>query len=186
MTVNFKPSGLDAPVHSKRQGLILLSPFAVILLGQLAARTLGPALGVWSWLPLTTGYWIILAVIIIWGGCQSAIKRWRQTSRGIWLWPLLAISIAVMPTLPMQFPNTWRFLLQTRIWLPTLVFVVINPRAEEGYWRGLLLDAMANKNKWLATFFSSILFTINHMWISVMVIGARDPMASIYQFVFGV
>lgn len=154
--INSKPSSLDAYIYPKRLGLILLSPFAVILLGQLSARTLGPALGVWSWLTLTTGYWVILALIIIWGGGQNAINRWLQPSRGSWLWPLLAISIAVIPTLPMQFPNTWRFLLQTRIWLPTLIFVVINPLAEEGYWRGLLLDAMTNTNKWLAVLYSRL------------------------------
>jgi len=186
LTVNFKPSSFDAPVHSKRQGLILLSPFVVILLGQLAARTLGPTLGVWSWLPLTIGYWVILTLIIFLGGGQNAIKRWLQPSRGSWLWPLLAISIAVIPTLPMQFPNTWRFLLQSRVWIATLIFVVINPLAEEGYWRGLLLDAMTNTNKWLAVLCASILFMINHMWIAVMVIGARNPVASFFQFVFGV
>ena len=184
--INSKPSSLDARTYSKRLGLILLSPFTVILLGQLAARTLGPALGVGSWLPLSIGYWVMLILIIIWNGDKNAINRWLQPSQGSWFWPILAISIAVIPTLPMQFPNTWRFLLQTRIWLSTLIFVVINPLAEEGYWRGLLLDAMANTNKWLAVLYASILFMINHMWISVMVIGARNPMASIFQFVFGV
>ena len=34
--------------------------------------------------------------------------------------------------------------------------------------------------------YSSTLFMINHMWISIMVIGARNPVASVFQFVFGV
>ena len=179
-------SGFVDSSSSKRQKLILLSPIAVILLGQLAARTLGSIIGIWSWLPLTTGYWAILTLLIAWGGGRESIKRWLQPTRGNWFWPLLSIGIAVLPTLPMQFPDTWRLLLQTRIWLPTLIFVVINPFAEEGYWRSLLLDALVNKNKWLAVIFSSTLFMINHMWISVLVIGARNPMASIFQFVFGV
>jgi len=174
----------DARSAATRLRLVLLSPFLVILLGQLAARTLGPALGVWNWLPLTSGYWVVLALLIAWGGGWEAIIRWLKPSRRNWFWPLLAMGIAVIPTLPMQFPDTWRLLSQTRIWLPTLIFVILNPCTEEGYWRGLLLDALANRNKWLAVLFSSVLFTINHMWISVTTIGARNPMASIFQFLF--
>ena len=184
--INSISTNVDAPSSPARPRFILLSPFAVILLGQLAARTLGPALGVWSWLPLTTGYWAILILLIAWGGGREAIKRWLQPTRENWLWPLLAICVAVLPTLPMQFPDTWRLFAHTKIWLPTLLFVMINPCAEEGYWRGLLLDSMANTNKWLAVIYSSILFMINHLWISVMAIGARNPIASIFQLVFGI
>ena len=169
-----------------RQRLILLSPLAVILLGQLAARTVGPVMGVWSWVPLTLGYWTAIMLLIGWGGGRQAILRWLRPSQGSWLWPLLGIIIAVVPTVPMLFPNAWWYFLQVQIWLPSLFFVIINPCAEEGYWRGLLLDAVGNKNKWLAVLYASILFSINHLWISVMVIGARNPMASIYQFVFAV
>ena len=184
--INSISTNVDAPSSPTRLRFILLSPFVVILFGQFAARTLGPALGVWSWLPLTTGYWVILTLLIAWGGGREAIKRWLQPTRGNWFWPLLAISVAVLPTLPMQFPDTWRLFMQTKVWLPTILFVMINPCAEEGYWRGLLLDTTKNRNKWLAILYSSTLFMINHMWISVMVIGARNPMASIFQFVFGV
>lgn len=171
---------------SKRQLLILLSPVAVILFGQLAARILGPIIGLWSWVPLNLGYWSILIVLIAWGGGREMVVKWLKSSRGNWFWPLLAICIAVLPTLPMQFPDTWRLLLQVKIWLPTLFFVLINPCAEEGYWRGLLLDNTTIKTKWLAVIYSSTLFMINHMWISVMAIGARNPMASVFQFVFAV
>lgn len=169
-----------------RKRLVFLSPIAVILLGQLAARTLGPAIGVWSWVPLNMGYWATITLLIAWGGGRQAILRWLRPSQGNWLWPLLAIIIAVVPTLPMLFPDTWRLFLELKIWLPTLLFVLINPCVEEGYWRGLLLDAVGDKNKWLGVLYSSTLFMINHMWISVMVVGARNPMASVFQFVFGV
>lgn len=172
--------------NSKRQLLILLSPIAVILLGQVAARTLGPLIGLWSWVPLNLGYWSIVILLTTWGGGRDATARWLRPSRGDWHWPLLAISIAVVPTLPMLFPDTWRLFLQVKIWLPTLFFVLINPFAEEGYWRGLLLDNTMIKSKWLAVIYSSTLFMINHMWMSIMVIGARNPMASVFQFVFAI
>ena len=184
--INSTVSGFVDSSSSKRQLLILLSPVAVILFGQLAARILGPIIGLWSWVPLNLGYWSILIVLIAWGGGREMVIKWLKPSRGKWLWPLLAMCIAVLPTLPMQFPDTWRLLLQVKIWLPTLFFVLINPCAEEGYWRGLLLDNTTIKTKWLAIIYSSTLFMINHMWISVMAIGARNPVASVFQFVFAV
>lgn len=175
-------------IHSTpvRQRLILLSPLAVILLGQFAARTVSPVMGIWSWVPLNLGYWTAITLLIGWGGSRQAIIRWLRPSQGSWLWPLLGIIIAVVPTAPMLFPDTWRLFLQLQVWFPTIFFVIINPCAEEGYWRGLLLDAAGDKNKWLAVLYSSALFTINHMWMSIMVIGARNLMATIFQFVFGI
>ena len=184
--INSMFSGFVDSSSSKRQKLILLSPIAVILLGQLAARTLGSIIGIWSWVPLNVGYWSIIILFVAWGGGRDAITRWLRPPHRGWHWPLLAISIAVIPTVPMLFPDTWRLFLQVKIWLPTIFFVLINPFAEEVYWRGLLLDYTKIKSKWLAVIYSSALFMINHMWISVMVIGARNPMAPIFQFVFGV
>lgn len=172
--------------NSKRQLIVLLSPIAVILLGQLAARTLGPVIGIWSWVPLILGYWSMIILLIVWGGERDAIVRWLRPPRGGLHWTLLAIGIAVVPTLPMLFSDTWRLFTQVEIWLPTLFFVLINPLAEEGYWRGLLLDNALIKPKWLAVIYSSALFTINHMWMSITVILARNPMGSVFQFIFAV
>jgi membrane protease YdiL (CAAX protease family) len=179
-------SGFADSPNSKRQLLILLSPILVILLGQLAARTLVPIIGIWSWVPLNLGYWSFVILLIAWGGGREAVIKWLQPSQGKWLWSLLAICIAVLPTLPMQFPDTWHLLLKVKIWLPTLFFVLINPCAEECYWRGLLLDNTIIKTRRLAVIYSSILSMINHMWISITAIGARNPMASVFQFVFAV
>jgi membrane protease YdiL (CAAX protease family) len=67
-----------------------------------------------------------------------------------------------------------------------IFFVLINPCLEEGCWRGLLLDAASGWTKWLAILYSSVLFMLNHLWMAVLVTGARNPAASAYQFMFGV
>ena len=64
--------------------LILLSPIAVILLGQLAARTLAPVIGIWSWVPLNIGYWSVIVLLVAWGGGRATFIRWFQPSRGSW------------------------------------------------------------------------------------------------------
>src|SRR5512138_1422625 len=101
--------------NSSRQSLVLLSPLMVILLGQLAARTLGPIIGIWSWVPLNIGYWTTIILLIKWGGGRQAILKWLRSSEGHWLWSVLAIVIAVVPTVPMLFPDTWQLFLQLRI-----------------------------------------------------------------------
>jgi hypothetical protein len=60
----------------KTPELILLSPIAVVLLGQLAARTLGPIIGIWSWVPGNIGYWSIILLFVAWGGGREEIAGW--------------------------------------------------------------------------------------------------------------
>jgi hypothetical protein len=83
--INSIPKGFSIHSNPVRQRLVLLSPFVVILLEQLAARTLGPAMGVWSWVPLNMGYWTTIALLIAWAGGRQAILRWLSPSRGNWI-----------------------------------------------------------------------------------------------------
>lgn len=55
--------------------LLLLSPIAVIAMGQLAARIIGHTAGTWAWAYLFAGYWVTLAGLILWGGGRKAILR---------------------------------------------------------------------------------------------------------------
>ncbi len=166
------------------QRLILLSPFAVIALGQLAARAAGPRLGTWAWAFLFAGYWVVLACLLVWGGGRQAISRWLAPSQGSRVWPVLAVAFAVLSTVWMVVPN-WQLLLRAQVLLPTLLFVLINPCLEEGYWRGLLIDAAASWPRWLAILYSAGLSAINHLWLMVVVVAARNPAVSAYQFVLG-
>lgn len=180
-------SAIDGPARADvmRRRLILASPIVIILLGQIAARTVWPSMGIWGWLPVTIGYWIVLFVLVIWLGGQQAVAAWLGPSKSKWYWSILALAIGILPPLPMLLPDAWQLFLKPGVWLPTLLFVAVNPWAEELYWRGLLLSTSTRGRKWPVVLYSSVLFMVNHLWISAVAIGARTPAASAFQLVFG-
>lgn len=163
---------------------LLLSPFAVIAVGQLAARTIGPPAGRWAWAYLFTGYWISLAGLILWGGGRKAISRWLQPSQGGPLWPIIAMAFSFGTTLWMVIPN-WRLLLQPELGLSSIVFVLVNPCLEEGYWRGLIMDLATRWPNRLAILYSGSLSAINHLFVIVVVAAARNPAVWTYQLILG-
>ena len=171
----------------RRRRVILISPVILALVMHGAARIVGPALGDWSWLPLTIGYWSAAGLLIAWAGGREAVRRWLQPARGSRIWLFILLLLAIGASIPMIGPAL-RFYFEPRVWVLTIFFVLINPCAEEGYWRGLLLDAAraSGWKGWAAVVYSSLLFTVNHAWMAVMTIGARNPAASAFQFVFGV
>src|SRR5688572_17944600 len=87
-----------------RQRLILLSPLAVIAIGNITARLTGSVLGVWAWIPLTLSLWTMFAVLIAWGGGREAILKWSRAPRGAWCWSALAIGVGLVP-LPILLLN---------------------------------------------------------------------------------
>jgi hypothetical protein len=76
-TIAFKPM-------SNRRRTVLLSPVAVLVLGNAVARISGHLWGVWSWIPVILVYWITLALIMAFAGGWSEYRRrlQPQTARG--------------------------------------------------------------------------------------------------------
>ncbi len=60
---------------SNRSRRVLLSPVAVLVLGNAAARISGH-LGVWSWIPVIMVYWSTLAAILGFAGGWTSFRRW--------------------------------------------------------------------------------------------------------------
>jgi membrane protease YdiL (CAAX protease family) len=168
---------------SKR--LILFSPLIIIGLGHLTARVAGHWLGAWAWLPLTIVFWTTLALFIAVGGGRETVRSWLGKPRGSWGWLLLAIVVGFIPF--MVFLQNWRLLAPVWIWLPWLLFALINPWLEEGYWRGLLLDAAAEWKPWLSVLYTSAVYAASHplMW-GVNSFANREWVTFASTFVMGV
>ena len=155
----------DSPTHSKHNRIICLSPIAVIAAGHVAARLGQVWLGSWAWVPLTTTFWLSMLVFIQFsGGLRSFICPSSGGTRHSWLWPFLSILIGLAP-LPLMilYHDVLR---PVEIWLPWLIFALINPFLEEAYWRGALLKATATWPMGLAVVFTSFFFAASHpaMW----------------------
>ena len=168
-----------------RRRLILLSPLGVLALGHLAARAGGLVFGVWVWIPLVLAYWGVLAGCMVWGAGRAALRQWLRPRQGGWGWAVLAVAVGLLP-LPILLSN-WSVLRPLQIWVPWLLFALINPWFEEGYWRGLLLDAAAEWKGWLSILYTSGLFAASHplLW-GVNSVANRTLTAVISTFIMGV
>lgn len=166
-----------------RRVLILLSPIAVLIVCQAAARLVAPVWrerSIFTWLLV---YWVITGGLVVWAGGVRSIQRWAGPPRGAWGWSALAlvfVPLAFYTALP-----SWRFMTTGWLWLSWLFFPPINSLIEEGYWRGLLLDAGGRWPGWLIILYSSLLFGLNHANLGIFVIAERSLFPIIFQVVFG-
>jgi membrane protease YdiL (CAAX protease family) len=176
---------MNFQTNQSRKRLILLSPFLVIGLGHLTAQIAGIWMGAWAWLPLTMVFWTTLTLLIVWGGGRESVRRWLSKPRGSWGWLVLALVVGFIPFI--VFLQNWRLLSPLHIWLPWLLFAFINPWLEEGYWRGLLLDAAKEWKPWASVLYTSAVYAASHplMW-GVNSFANRELVVLASTFVMGV
>ena len=168
-----------------RHRFVLLSPVLVILVGSLTIRLAARSLGVWAWVPWVLVYWALICVVVFWGVGKAAVTRWMRPPHGRWLWSAVPF-VLVLPAIPM-FISSWQLLKPVYVWVPSLIFIAVNPVLEEWYWRGTLLDATSTWPSWIAIPATSVLFSLDHLWSKgVISLAERNPVFLIYAFVFGV
>jgi len=137
------------------------------------------------WMPMTLIVWGMFGTLIAAGGGKDAVRRWLQPSRGGWGWRLLAVIVGLLPI--GVFFMGWKLFPSVWIVLAWLVFALINPFLEEGYWRGLLLDSTRHWPAWISVLYSALLFSLNHpLTIGVHSIASRNPATLVSTFVMGV
>ena len=169
-----------------RQRITLLSPIIIFVIGGVTACIGGLFLGVWAWLPLALIYWSMLAFFMTWGRNHETILRWfLPPAKGTWGWSMLAIAVSFIP-LPILLMN-WPLLRPIDVWLPWLLFALINPWFEEGYWRGLLIDTTATWKNGVSILYTSGLFALSHpaLW-GVNSISNRSIIVVVSTFIMGI
>src|ERR1700746_3517419 len=152
-TIAFKPM-------SNRRRTVLLSPVAVLVLGNAVTRISRHLWGVWSWIPVILVYWITLALIMAFAGGWSEYRRWLQPSHGAWGWRLLFFppTSVFIPVFLLNF----RSLNLPWVISSWLAIAIIDPWLEEGYWRGLLMDSASGWPRWLIITSTTFLFRLSH------------------------
>jgi membrane protease YdiL (CAAX protease family) len=155
----------------------------VLIICQTTARLVAPVWGnrsIFAWLLV---YWVVAGGLVAWAGGIVSIRRWAGPPRGAWGWSALAlvfVPLAFYTALP-----SWRLMTAGWLWLAWLFFPPINSLIEEGYWRGLLLDAGGRWPGWMIILYSSLLFGVNHASLGIFVIAERSLVPIIFQVVFG-
>jgi membrane protease YdiL (CAAX protease family) len=139
----------------------------VIGLGFVLAGLTTSIWGTWSWIPVLLFYWATLIALIVWGSGGEPLQRWLQPSqkdRWIWVWRVLALVVPAL-FLPTAFLPSLASMIGW--WVPVFWFGLgaINSVIEEGYWRGLLLDAGSRWRGWMAIFYSAVCFGMSHLLI---------------------
>jgi membrane protease YdiL (CAAX protease family) len=161
-------------MNERGRRLAVFSPFALIGSGHLLQRVLGEVLGVWSWIPTMLFFWAVVAALAVTCVGRDGVRRWWRPGRSASAWSALAVLMGLL-SLP-QFLLHWPVLREPHVFALWLVFAAVNPWFEEGYWRGLLLDATAGWNGFVSVLYSATLFALSHPLIwGVHSVPQRSP-----------
>jgi membrane protease YdiL (CAAX protease family) len=143
-----------------RRVVAALSPIGLIALCRAAQYLAAPALGVWAWLPTMILFWAAIGALISWFGGSGSIERWLKPAQGAWAWRLVALAMGLL-SLP-GFLSHWTVVRPPTILFLWLAFSLLNPWFEEGYWRGLLLDATERWSGFFSVTWSAVWFAVSH------------------------
>jgi uncharacterized protein len=144
----------------RRRLLVVVSPIALIAICRVAQYAAAPWFGRWAWLPTMVLFWACIGGLIVWVGGLATVRRRLQPARGARLWCLLAVLMGLL-SLP-AFVKHWSVIHPPPILFAWLVFSFVNPWFEEGYWRGLLLDATERWGGLLSVAYSATWFAVSH------------------------
>lgn len=180
----------EISVPKLKQIIILLTPLMIVPISRLMNVLFRPLLDTWAWVPVILIYWALIASIIAWGGGKQAVVRWLKRPQGLWVWSVLPLAF-IFFALPM-FLSSWRNLGDLYIFLPWLLFGLINPCLEEGYWRGLMMDSKGKLPVWSVIIYSNLLFSLNHLAVGDVSAGMKNPvflantlvLGMIYSFIY--
>jgi membrane protease YdiL (CAAX protease family) len=172
------------------QAFILASPLILLAANYLTARLGLHFLGSWAWLPFQIEYWLLLALLIHYGGGWQVVRRaYRRPTK--WGWWIPCILVGFLP-LPVLLFN--RGLIHQPVLIVSwLLIAVLNPFFEESYWRCLFGEATEKWPVFLACLYPTLFFTLAHpLGFGVFSIGCRSvhmllsliAMGALWSFVY--
>ncbi|WP_276682519.1 CPBP family intramembrane glutamic endopeptidase [Empedobacter brevis] len=171
-------------MHSRSTKLVLFSPFIIITVNIVVAIIFGKIIEKWAFIPIILIEWCLFMYFIIKYGGKESIKKWLKKSDKKWGWKILCLLVGILP-LPIFLK--YNILLEGwTIWLPWLLLAVINPWLEEFYWRGLLSDYTKNWNATVSVFFTSFVFSANHLVFGINSILFRGPEVFFSTLIMGI
>ena len=161
----------------------ILSPWLVILIGFLISFLFNHLIGEWAFIPLAIVYWGAIARIV--RVDKEKIKRAFQSSEQHGKYSFFAYIPCLFCIIAFVWGLQYITLSPTLIML-TLLFIVVNPIAEELYWRKYLLDNLTWKN-WVKVLYSTVLFMASHplMW-GVFSVTIRSTIMVVPLFIMGI
>jgi len=158
-------------------------PLLIILIGFFISFICNKIIGEWAFIPVAIVYWVLIfyTIKLDKGKIKEAFQASKQFGKHSFL--------AYIPCLLCIIAFVWG--LQYIILSPVLIilsilFVVINPIAEELFWRQYLLDNL-NWNNLGKVIYSTFLFMLSHplMW-GVFSVTIRSNIMIMPLFIMGI
>lgn len=175
-------------LNSQRNRLIvLLSPLFIIGLVYLIASLSYQYIPDYCWLVTALSYWMLTGSMQFFFVSRQTFKDWFKKPLPNRKWLIIGILIGIFPVLGILIPNISLLIDYPTITLFLFLFAFINPWFEEGYWRGLMLDAGSRLPAWMNIGYSTFFFVLSHplMW-GVFSIANRSYQMYITLFIMGV
>ncbi|MCL2058986.1 MAG: CPBP family intramembrane metalloprotease [Oscillospiraceae bacterium] len=166
---------------NKNNKKTILLPFIIIAIGFMVAVVASNIVGAWAFIPLALVYWITIFIVV-----KPTIKMLTDK----FIYPpkhFRYVLLALVPVLFCIISFAWGFQYISGVSLILLwvLFAIINPIAEELFWRGYLFDNLewAPINKIL---FTTILFTLSHLMWGVFSITIRSYIMIMPLLIMGI
>ncbi|WP_044641146.1 CPBP family intramembrane glutamic endopeptidase [Risungbinella massiliensis] len=117
---------------------------------------------------------------------RSDWRQWLQKPQER-LWTIISLIIGAFPISILVMNTSLVKNASLVIIISYLLFVLINPWFEEGYWRGVMLNAFPNHPKWVSVLYSSFFYAISHplMW-GVFSIANQHWQVLSFTFILGI
>ncbi len=160
---------------------IILLPIIIIAIGFVVAVIANHIIGEWAFIPLSIVYWSLIFIVV---------KPTKNKLTEIFKYShinLKYILIAFIPVLLCIVSFVWGIQYINNVFLIVLwiLFAIVNPIAEEMFWRAYLLDNLIWKPK-IKIIFSSLLFLLSHMMWGVFSVTIRSYIMIMPLLIMGI
>ncbi len=166
----------------KSNAKIILLSFLIIAIGFITAVIANHIIGEWAFIPLAIVYWVSIFIAV-----KPTKKKLTEIFRCSSEKKFKYILVAFIPVLFCIVSFVWGIQYISGIVLIVLwiLFAVVNPVAEELFWRAYLIDNLSWKPA-IKILFSSALFLLSHMMWGVFSVTIRSYIMIMPLLIMGI
>ncbi|WP_141396938.1 CPBP family intramembrane glutamic endopeptidase [Ureibacillus xyleni] len=177
-------------LESKRNRLIVyLSPLFIIAVVHMVATISYKTIPSFSWIITAISYWGLTGLMKYLFVPSNTLRDWLKKPVFIKKWLIIGLVVGIFPAVGILAFNVNLLVEYPMLTLFLFLFALINPWFEEGYWRGMILDAGDGMSipRWLNIGYSTFFFVLSHplMW-GVFSIANRSIQMYISLLVMGI
>ncbi|HWO75602.1 MAG TPA: CPBP family intramembrane glutamic endopeptidase [Bacillus sp. (in: firmicutes)] len=145
----------------KNSQLVIWAPVIVVLISSCSSFIFSTFIQEWAWIPVAIFYWGSMFAFIYFFTTKKERSKWLSRARGHAGWKAGTVLAGLFP-LTILFTNMGLLRESIAVTVFWLLFALVNPFFEEGFWRGLLLDKLPFATIHTKILYSTVLFIVSH------------------------